>query len=188
MLRTFQPESKFNDLGDWNFADMARRAGRRRRARAHAAGVAAMRSPRAVATRGRFQLIEAMIARGVLSSTLERFVAGVKRLTVRKAERTGSCVARVARSETRVGAKRRGSDAYGDNHPGFILFNPGFYGGFCQPPLISCSSLPLCDSVPLAVPRLLEVGLLNWPRSVLGPTSIRAGTRPVTTYCIRAKR
>ena len=33
--------------------------------------------------RGRFQLIEAMIPRGVLSSTLQRFVGGVKRLTVR---------------------------------------------------------------------------------------------------------
>jgi indolepyruvate decarboxylase len=35
---------------------------------------------RAVATRGRFQLIEAMLARGVLSATLARFVAGVKRV------------------------------------------------------------------------------------------------------------
>jgi indolepyruvate decarboxylase len=40
---------------------------------------------RAVVTRGRFQLIEAMIPRGVLSSTLQRFVAGVKRLSARKA-------------------------------------------------------------------------------------------------------
>ncbi len=36
---------------------------------------------KAVATRGRFQLIEVMIQRGVLSSTLQRFVAGVKRLS-----------------------------------------------------------------------------------------------------------
>ncbi len=35
---------------------------------------------RAHATRGRFQLIEAMIPRGVLSPTLARFVAGVKRI------------------------------------------------------------------------------------------------------------
>jgi indolepyruvate decarboxylase len=34
-----------------------------------------------MATRGRFQLIEVMIPRGVLSSTLQRFVAGVKRLS-----------------------------------------------------------------------------------------------------------
>ena len=35
---------------------------------------------RAVATRGRFQLVEIMIPRGVLSQTLQRYVAGVKRL------------------------------------------------------------------------------------------------------------
>jgi indolepyruvate decarboxylase len=34
----------------------------------------------AITTRGRFQLIEIMIPRGVLSNTLARFVAGVKRL------------------------------------------------------------------------------------------------------------
>jgi indolepyruvate decarboxylase len=82
MLRTFQPESKFNDLGDWRFADMAAGLGgdgvrvqtRRelRDALAHA-----------VATRGRFQLIDAVIPRGVLSSTLQRFVDGVKRLAAR---------------------------------------------------------------------------------------------------------
>jgi indolepyruvate decarboxylase len=84
MLRTFQPESKFNNLGDWKFAGMAAGLGgdgvrvstRRELQQALA---------RAVATRGRFQLIEAMIPRGVLSSTLQRFVAGVKRLSARKA-------------------------------------------------------------------------------------------------------
>jgi indolepyruvate decarboxylase len=35
---------------------------------------------KAVATRGRFQLIEVTLPRGVLSATLQRFVAGVKRL------------------------------------------------------------------------------------------------------------
>jgi indolepyruvate decarboxylase len=34
-----------------------------------------------VATRGRFQLIDITIPRGVLSETLARFVAGVKRLS-----------------------------------------------------------------------------------------------------------
>ncbi len=38
----------------------------------------------AVATRGRFQLIEAMIPRGAVSATLSRFVAGVKRLQAAK--------------------------------------------------------------------------------------------------------
>jgi len=84
MLRTFQPESKFNDLGDWKFAEMAAGLG------GDGVRVSTRRDlqqalARAVATRGRFQLIEAMIPRGVLSSTLERFVAGVKRMTVRTA-------------------------------------------------------------------------------------------------------
>ena len=39
---------------------------------------------RAVATRGQFQLIEITLQRGVLSSTLQRFVAGVKRLSAVK--------------------------------------------------------------------------------------------------------
>jgi indolepyruvate decarboxylase len=39
---------------------------------------------RAIATRGRFQLIEVMIPSGVLSQTLQRFVAGVKRLNAGK--------------------------------------------------------------------------------------------------------
>ena len=38
----------------------------------------------AVATRGRFQLIEAMLPRGAMSATLSRFVAGVKRLHAAK--------------------------------------------------------------------------------------------------------
>jgi indolepyruvate decarboxylase len=84
MLRTFQPESKFNNLGDWKFADMAAGLG------GDGVRVSTRRElqealRRAVVTRGRFQLIEAMIPRGVLSSTLQRFVAGVKRLSARKA-------------------------------------------------------------------------------------------------------
>ncbi len=80
MLRTFQPESSFNDLGHWGFAEMAAgmggdgvRVGTRAELKA-ALG-------RAVATRGRFQLIEVTLPRGVLSATLQRFVAGVKRLS-----------------------------------------------------------------------------------------------------------
>ncbi len=79
MLRTFQPESKFTDLDEWGFAGMAAGMG--------GAGVRVQTRrelkialDRAMATRGRFQLIEIMLARGVLSPALERFVAGVKRL------------------------------------------------------------------------------------------------------------
>jgi len=84
MLRTFQPESKFNDLGDWHFADMAAGLGGDGvRVHTRRELQAALRRARSV--RGRFQLIEAMIPRGVLSTTLQRFVAGVKRLSSRTA-------------------------------------------------------------------------------------------------------
>lgn len=83
MLRTFQPESAFNDLGDWKFAAMADGLGGEGvRVTTRAELKAAL--DQAVATRGKFQLIEAIIPRGVLSDTLARFVAGVKRLTVAK--------------------------------------------------------------------------------------------------------
>lgn len=79
MLRTFQPGSGFNDLSDWHFADMAVPLG------GQGYRVTTRRELRdalqlAVRTRGKFQLIEAMIPRGVLSDTLVRFVNGVRRL------------------------------------------------------------------------------------------------------------
>jgi indolepyruvate decarboxylase len=80
MLRTLQPESRFNNLDDWHFAAMADglggdgvRVSTRAELKAALAG--------ALATRGRFQLIEAMIPRGVSSDTLSRFVTGVRRLS-----------------------------------------------------------------------------------------------------------
>ena len=80
MLRAFQPESRFNDLDDWQFAALAGGLGGdgvrvTTKAQLHAA------LERAAATRGRFQLIEIMIPRGALSPTLARFVEGVKRLS-----------------------------------------------------------------------------------------------------------
>ena len=83
MLRTFQPESRFNDLDDWDFASMAAGMG------GHGVRVRTRREMKealdqAVASRGRFQMIEIMIPRGVLSNTLQRFVAGVKRLNATK--------------------------------------------------------------------------------------------------------
>ena len=77
MLRAFQPESKFNDLDDWHFAEAAIALGgdgvrvRNRGELAQALNAAQQR-------RGRFQLIEAMVARGAMSPTLARFVEGVK--------------------------------------------------------------------------------------------------------------
>ena len=80
MLRTFQPESSFNDLGHWGYAEMAAGMGGdgmlvTTRAELQAA------LEKAVNTRGRFQLIDIAIPRDVLSNTLQRFVAGVKRLS-----------------------------------------------------------------------------------------------------------
>lgn len=80
MLRTFEPNASFTDLSDWHFADMAAsmggcgyRVGTRREL--------ALALHEAMSQRGRFQLIEAMIPRGVLSETLQRFVHGVRRLS-----------------------------------------------------------------------------------------------------------
>ncbi|NYZ15667.1 indolepyruvate/phenylpyruvate decarboxylase [Azospirillum sp. RWY-5-1] len=78
MLRTFQPESGFNDLDDWRFAEMAAAMGGDG-VRVTTRGALRDALAKAHATRGRFQLIEAMIPRGVLSDTLARFVAGTKR-------------------------------------------------------------------------------------------------------------
>lgn len=80
MLRAFQPESRFNDFDDWHFAAMAEgMGGDGVRVRTRRELKAAL--DRAWRTRGRFQLIEAMIPRGAMSPTLARFVAGVKRLS-----------------------------------------------------------------------------------------------------------
>jgi indolepyruvate decarboxylase len=80
MLHTFQPESKFTALDDWRFAEAAAALG------GHGVRATTRRELRdaiaqAARTRGAFQLIEIMIPRGVLSDTLQRFVAGVKRLS-----------------------------------------------------------------------------------------------------------
>jgi len=78
MLRVFQPESRFNDLGDWRFAELAAPLGgdgvrvATRRELAAALEAAAGR-------RGRFQLIEAMIPAGSLSPTLGGFVGALQR-------------------------------------------------------------------------------------------------------------
>ena len=75
MLRAFQPESRFNDLDDWHFADIARSIG------GHGERVTTRRElvdalEAAVKRRGQFSLIEIMLPRGKTSDTLARFVAG----------------------------------------------------------------------------------------------------------------
>jgi len=77
MLRVFQPESRFNDLDDWHFAEVAASiGGAGERVTTRAELTAALE--RAVARRGTFSLIEVMLPRGVTSDTLARFVAGFK--------------------------------------------------------------------------------------------------------------
>jgi indolepyruvate decarboxylase len=77
MLRVFQPESRFNDLDDWRFAELAGPLGgvgvRVQTRRELAAALEG-----AHAARGKFQLIEVMLPRGATSDTLARFVAGFK--------------------------------------------------------------------------------------------------------------
>jgi indolepyruvate decarboxylase len=75
MLRAFQPESRFNDLDDWNFAAMAPSLG------GHGQRVTTRRElkralERAVARRGQFSLVEVMLPRGATSRTLARYASG----------------------------------------------------------------------------------------------------------------
>ncbi len=77
MLRAFQPESKFNDLADWHFAEAANALGGEG-VRVHTRGELVQALNEAQRRRGKFQLIEAMVARGAKSPTLTRFVEGVK--------------------------------------------------------------------------------------------------------------
>jgi len=83
MLRVFQPESAFNDLDDWHFADIAPSlggAGERVTSRRQLAAAL----ERAVQRRGCFSLVEVMLPRGATSRTLARFVAGFKAARERK--------------------------------------------------------------------------------------------------------
>jgi indolepyruvate decarboxylase len=77
MLRVFQPESRFNDLDDWHFADIAASIGGVGERVATRRELAAALD-RAVRRRGQFSLIEVMLPRGATSDTLARFVAGFK--------------------------------------------------------------------------------------------------------------
>ena len=80
MLRTFQPESSFNLRDRWDFAGMAAgMGGDGIRVDTRAQLKAALDS--AIFRRGRFQLIDITLPRGVVSATLARFVSGVRRLS-----------------------------------------------------------------------------------------------------------
>jgi indolepyruvate decarboxylase len=82
MLRAFQPESRFNDLSDWHFADMAAAmGGHGERVTTRATLARALEEARG--RRGAFSLVEAMLPRGAISDTLARFVRGFKELRAR---------------------------------------------------------------------------------------------------------
>ena len=86
MLRAFQPESKFNDLSDWNFAAIAPSLGghgERVSTRAELAGAL----ERAVARRGQFSIVEVMMPRGAISDTLSRFVSGFNAVRAKQSEK-----------------------------------------------------------------------------------------------------
>jgi indolepyruvate decarboxylase len=77
MLRVFQPESRFNDLDDWNFAAVAPALGGvGERVTTRRELVETLE--RAVARLGVFSLVEVMLPRGATSRTLARFVEGFK--------------------------------------------------------------------------------------------------------------
>ena len=76
MLRVFDPDARFDDLSDWHFADIASSLGGvGRRVRSRAELVDALE--RAWNERGKFQIVEVMLDRGVTSDTLRRFVGGL---------------------------------------------------------------------------------------------------------------
>lgn len=81
MLRTFEPQARFNDLPRWDFASMAAGMGGDGQAVRSVAGLHAALE-RAFATRGRFQLLDIALEPGVLSPTLARFVGAVRRLSM----------------------------------------------------------------------------------------------------------
>jgi len=82
MLRAFQPESKFNDLSDWHFAEMAAALGGHG-VRVATRGALARALDDAAGRRGLFSLIEVMLPRGAISDTLSRFVRGFSELRAR---------------------------------------------------------------------------------------------------------
>ena len=79
MLRAFQPESAFNDLDKLNYAALADALGGRGQAVTTKKELYAALD-RAFADESGFQLIDISLARGLMSNTLSRFVAGFKQM------------------------------------------------------------------------------------------------------------
>ncbi|MFV0421242.1 indolepyruvate/phenylpyruvate decarboxylase [Oleidesulfovibrio sp.] len=80
MLHVFQPETQYNNLGEWNFAAMADALGGRGY-KVETRAELARALTNAYEERGRFQLIDARLTPHSLSPTLARFVEGVRRFS-----------------------------------------------------------------------------------------------------------
>jgi indolepyruvate decarboxylase len=78
MLRAFEPESRFNDLGEWNFAELAQALGGRG-TRVYNRREYFDALQQAMADRGVFQAIEVILDRGVISTTMQRYAEGLKK-------------------------------------------------------------------------------------------------------------
>lgn len=79
MLRAFQPESKFNDLEELNYAVIGNSLGGVGQ-RATTRGELKKCLDQAISDENSFQLIEIMLKRGQLSQTLSRFVEGFNKM------------------------------------------------------------------------------------------------------------
>ena len=78
MLRAFQPQAGYNDLPDWPFHELADSLGGVGM-RVHTRRELAEALEHAVADEGRFVLIDVVMERGRMSTTLSRFVEGFER-------------------------------------------------------------------------------------------------------------
>lgn len=78
MLRAFQPAAGYNDLPDWPFHELADSLGGVGM-RVHTRRELAEALEHAVANEGRFVLIDVVMERGRMSTTLSRFVEGFER-------------------------------------------------------------------------------------------------------------
>jgi indolepyruvate decarboxylase len=84
MLRTFQPESNFNNLPELNYARIAVELGGKGYRANNRKQLKDMLAT-AAANTDSFQLVEVIIERGVLSNTLRRFVEGIGEMRQRAA-------------------------------------------------------------------------------------------------------
>jgi indolepyruvate decarboxylase len=84
-LRVFQPLSRFNDLDDWHFSDIAAPIGGVGE-RVTTRRVLAAALDCAVKRHGQFSLVEVKLPRGATSHTLARFVCGFKSVRERTAK------------------------------------------------------------------------------------------------------